>query len=396
MSDFAKCLTCHREFVSSKDKCPYCNVALSKGADTLKGSPEWVNQSLVLLKKTLPKSLLLQAFRPDSDFYAQYNSRENKVEGLHYMAGKLFEWLNIKPNGCVVSFYSEDEMPSEAGKETAGWYTKIPLEGKETEVILVNSKHINSAFAVGAILAHEMMHLYLRRKNVGFEDRLENELLTDLATIQVGFGILVLNGMSYSNNWWLSIILIFVGIRYWHSEQLAFGYFEPKEYGRYALNYFHGMNLSTSDLFNYLNPSSRHFVPHSLFTRSNSPIPYIKKLESQNFKANLLKIGAVSIVLYIVLANGSFESTDKSSLSTQIETCKNEATSLENEIKTNENALKNMKFKLDAYESRNDAENFNSLVDPYNSLLSKVKSEYSQYDSKIDECNKMVDEYNNK
>ena len=50
-----------------------------------------------------------------------------------------------------------------------------------------------------AILSHEIMHQYLRRKGLSFYLEIENEVLTDIATIYTGLGKLSLNGV-YSNS----------------------------------------------------------------------------------------------------------------------------------------------------------------------------------------------------
>ena len=46
-----------------------------------------------------------------------------------------------------------------------------------------------------AILAHEMSHYYLMRKhNIIFDSEQENELLTEINAVYVGFGFLLLRG----------------------------------------------------------------------------------------------------------------------------------------------------------------------------------------------------------
>ena len=116
----------------------------------------------------------------------------------------IFSLLDIEPCGCVIDFCDEKELKGNSSQDTAGVYTTFKDDdGQQREVILINSKHKNDTLAVGAILAHEMMHLYLSRLNVRLQDTQENELLTDSATINTGLSILILNGMSYSNNTWL-------------------------------------------------------------------------------------------------------------------------------------------------------------------------------------------------
>jgi len=254
------------------------------------------DEKISLLKNNLPKDIQDRVFFPDSYFYAGYYN--DNLAGLHYMARVLFEWLEISPNGCIIDFFNEKDYP---GQNAPGFYTKIKNEnGEETEVIFINATHKHDSFSVGAILAHEMMHLYLFRLNLKIDNVLENELLTDLATIRTGLSILILNGMTYSSQWWVTIIVLALGRIYWSSEQLSFGYFKPKEYGKHALSYFNERGLSTGEVFSYMQPESRHFLSSSIIKKSNNPNELIKILEKKYLKSNLIK-GSVAIVAVFII-----------------------------------------------------------------------------------------------
>lgn len=355
----------------------------------------WVKEKNDFLKDKLPKEVQGKPFYPDAFFYAQYY-HNNPLEGLHYMATIIFSLLKIDPNGCIIDFYEENEVQEKSG-DAAGFYTKIKDDnGEEKELILINSKHKDDPLAVGAILAHEMMHLYLFRLNLKLDDTRENELLTDLATINTGFPILIINGMSYSSFWWLTIILVFFGIRYWHSEQLSFGYFKPKEYGEHALSYFKERNLLVRDVIGYINPTSRRFISHIPFLTSRQSTEFIKALEKKHIKTTLAQ-GAVTaiVVTLIIVSGGSDNSSYKQELQSQIQNCRTEIASLENKINLDVSSLNTMESRLTNYENNQDIDNYNKLVGPYNSLLIRSKQEYSDYDNKLSDCNAKVDEYNN-
>ena len=49
-------------------------------------------------------------------------------------------------------------------------------------------------FALGGIIAHEMTHAFLFKREIILEDPQENEAFTDLAAIFIGLGKLVING----------------------------------------------------------------------------------------------------------------------------------------------------------------------------------------------------------
>ena len=160
---------------------------------------KWIEEKRAFLKKTLPQKRGGVLFTPDAHFYAQYHTDHR--QGLHAMASAIFDWLAIKPQGCVIDFYDEKTIQEKGSSDVAGFYTTAEIEGENKEVILINAKHKEDPMHVGAILAHEMMHLYLTRLDIALPDRDENELLTDLATIEMGLPILVFNGMSFSSRW---------------------------------------------------------------------------------------------------------------------------------------------------------------------------------------------------
>jgi hypothetical protein len=355
----------------------------------------WVKEKNDLLRSKLPKDVQESPFYPDVQFYAQYY--KDNLKGLHYMAGVLFSWLKIAPNGCTVDFYDEKEFKKFAG-DTAGFYTKIKNDkGEGNEVILINSKHKANPLAVGAILAHEMMHLYLFRLNLKLEDVQENELLTDLATINTGLAILILNGMTYSSQWYLTIIMAFFGRIYWRSQQLAFGYFKPKEYGYHAMAYFNEHNLSAQHIIGYLNPTSRHFIPHAPFLKGKNTTEYIKLLDKEHKKSNLKKWAIVApfvIIIGYFWISGSVSSSNQSNLSNQIDTCQAAVTALGNQANTDQTTLDNMDTQMTQYQNEGDNTDYNNLVDPYNSLLAQVKQESANYETQRANCNNLVDQYN--
>lgn len=356
----------------------------------------WVKEKNTFLKTKLPNDVQRTPFYPDAYFYAQYYN--DNLKGIHYMAAVLFSWLKIQPNGCTIDFYDEKEFAKFTG-DTAGFYTKIKNEGEENEVILINSKHKNNPLSVGAILAHEMMHLYLFRLGLKLEDVQENELLTDLATIDTGLSILILNGMSYSSQWYLTIIFLALGRLYWRSQQLAFGYFKPKEYGNHAMIYFKEHDLSATDIIGYLNPTSRHFISHTPLLKGKNTTDYIKLLDKQHKKSNLIK-GVIAapfavFILYAWLSGDSGTSTSQSNLAAEINNCKTSVTVLGNKVNSEQSRLDSMDIQMAQYQSDGDTLDYNNLVAPYNTLLTQIKHESADYETQRTNCNNLIDQYNN-
>jgi hypothetical protein len=353
----------------------------------------WIIEKESYLRQKLPQNVQQGLFLPDAIFYIQYYQQADKSDGLHYMASILFNRLKIEPKKCIIDFYSEKDFPAHKG-DTAGFYVKINQEGEEKEVIFINSKHKGNALAVGAILAHEMMHLYLDRLNIRLDDIAENELLTDLATIETGLSILILNGMSYSSQWWLTIILLALGRIYWSSQQLAFGYFKPHQYGRNTARYLREGGIKIEEVLGYLNPSSRGFMPHNRFSRVKPQTEFIRLLQKQHLKSNLIKGSVAAVVVVGLISWSVISGNKKDNLNIQISSCQSEISLLENKTKMDRNDLDNMNTQLDNYKNLGDTDSYNNLVVPHNKLLTQVQAEYADYQTKLSECNSKINEYN--
>jgi hypothetical protein len=54
---------------------------------------------------------------------------------------------------------------------------------------------------IAAVLAHEVMHIFLHRSGIQFSDRIRNEILTDTASVYLGTGWLALNAHRMSTTY---------------------------------------------------------------------------------------------------------------------------------------------------------------------------------------------------
>ena len=81
-------------------------------------------------------------------------------------------------------------------KNTGG---HIGLEYGKKQVFIEISEEILKFKDV--ILAHEITHEYLYINNISFSNKYENEILTDIAAIFLGFGKLMLNGSENEDIW---------------------------------------------------------------------------------------------------------------------------------------------------------------------------------------------------
>ena len=73
--------------------------------------------------------------------------------------------------------------------------------GKKQVFIEISEEILKFKDAILAILAHEITHEYLYINNISFSNKYENEILTDIAAIFLGFGKLMLNGSENEDIW---------------------------------------------------------------------------------------------------------------------------------------------------------------------------------------------------
>ncbi|MGA2631865.1 MAG: hypothetical protein ABSG54_16840 [Terriglobia bacterium] len=353
----------------------------------------WVEEKTKLLKQTLPTDVQARPFYPDDLFYVQYYA--DPLSALHYKAQRLFDLLGIQPSGCVIDFCDEKELTNYFSSDAAGLYTQVKDDDDQAqEVILINAKYKDDPLAVGAILAHEMMHLYLSRLNLRLQDTQENELLTDLATINTGLSILILNGMSYSSDWWLTIIMTVFGRIYWRSEELAFGYFKPAEYGDHSLGYFKERNIAVDDIIGYVNPTSRHFIHCHPSLKSRASTQYMKILERQNRRSNIIKGAIAGIIVLPLMIWGIVSEQNKQNLKRQMENCKAEVTLLGAQIDADTRDVNQLERELNNLKESGHIEQYNGLVEPYNSSLRKINEQISGYEARRVSCNEVIQQYN--
>ena len=78
----------------------------------------------------------------------------------------------------------------------AGLYADINKEEKEIVLNIQNDMEIDTIISV---LAHECTHYLLLSNGIEIKDRVQNEYLTDVTTVLLGFGKFMMNGYKISN-----------------------------------------------------------------------------------------------------------------------------------------------------------------------------------------------------
>lgn len=355
---------------------------------------EWVNQKIGHLYFSLKNEMekTRSPFFPSRDFYNEWSDNDFS---LAVMAQKILFYLDEPVGNFIVAFHN-------GLGDTPGVFT-VTEEGQE--VIFVNDKYIQDPYAVGAVLAHEIMHLYLMsRKHIVLEDANENELLTDLGTIYLGLGILVINGMSYKSNWFLTVMGLFAGLLYVNEQKLAFGYFDPHQYAFYLKEYFKRNNIKLREVAKRIHPKSWHFIGGLPFRVRLSKESIFSREARRKVIFNTIGIFIVLVIggffIYSWTTPDDFNNSYQSNygaitavskeLDNKITKLSTEINKLEATIKSQEQQLEELSKRLDRYKTINDIYNYNSLVPVYNNLISEYEATVELYNQKVNIYNQTI------
>lgn len=132
------------------------------------------------------------------------------------------------------------------------------------DVELSNAVKDNYTYIV-SILVHELTHLYMNR-NMLYRDGVEmthtNEVLTEVASIYLGFGTQVLNSIVDEE-------IVIPGL-YYESKKHFFGYIKPEQFGYIFAKFLFERGILIKNLDKYLSPGAmRHLkIGHHYLLRN--------------------------------------------------------------------------------------------------------------------------------
>jgi hypothetical protein len=167
-------------------------------------------EKLLFLERKLP-------VKPIKSFLEPFDFDSVTEKGLQYAVNKMTKHIGFKEKMFDVCFSVLDS--GHAGKIHLSYW-------EETNLIEVNHAFAGKNEVILGILAHEVTHKVLHKFELEEDDEYENEKLTDLCSIYLGFGKLVLNGKDLTR---------------WNNYSVSFGYLS-KEKLAFAFNLFVGMN----------------------------------------------------------------------------------------------------------------------------------------------------------
>jgi hypothetical protein len=146
----------------------------------------WIDDRLARLAGPLDRHLrgAWSLYAPSAAFYGLLESGDDDdlQQAVEQMAGHV--GLDVAPLAAY-------ELGLRMRFDVAG---QISQGGHRRSRIQIPLFYVGKPLPLGAILAHELTHEVLRRCQIAGADPLETERLTDLASIALGLGCVVLNG----------------------------------------------------------------------------------------------------------------------------------------------------------------------------------------------------------
>ncbi|MBQ7410244.1 MAG: hypothetical protein IJW20_02570 [Clostridia bacterium] len=118
-------------------------------------------------------------------------SEKYVLELLH----EILEYMNLDKDNINLKI---NYISSKYYMKYAGMYSEKVDYSKEKE-ILINIQNDMSMDTVISILAHECTHYLLLSNNIKIDNRMQNECLTDITAIVLGFGKFMVEGYKISN-----------------------------------------------------------------------------------------------------------------------------------------------------------------------------------------------------
>ena len=129
----------------------------------------------------------------DLERHLRYSRFSEKyvLELLH----EILEYMGLNKDNIILKV---NYISSKYYMQYAGMYSE-KLEHTDDKQILINIQNDMTMDTVISILAHECTHHLLLSNNIKLEDRMQNECLTDVTAIVLGFGKYMVEGYKISN-----------------------------------------------------------------------------------------------------------------------------------------------------------------------------------------------------
>ena len=168
-----------------------------KGMNTRNLKNEDIKKYIEISKKSLDKinvdynrNFILNQELERHLRYSRF-SEKYVLELLH----EILEYMGLNKDNIILKV---NYISSKYYMQYAGMYSE-KLEHTDDKQILINIQNDMTMDTVISILAHECTHHLLLSNNIKMKERLQNECLTDITAIILGFGKFMVEGYKISN-----------------------------------------------------------------------------------------------------------------------------------------------------------------------------------------------------
>ena len=200
-----------------------------------------------------------QLLIPDAKFYHCHND----VTLIPQIMGRqILEYLKMPVRSVVASFGGNFNCPGRV--ETSGY----------DYFIEISSEHRNNFRSIGAIIAHEATHVYMKEKGLYYTDTKENEMATDIVAITLGLGLLMLNGFSEKIEHKTNLLG-----EETISHRKFFGYLDPTDAGYFAAYRILTCGFDKEKAVNALTNIAKEYYSAGFFRASSEIDRYHKDLK---------------------------------------------------------------------------------------------------------------------
>lgn len=125
----------------------------------------------------------------NENLYRQLRYSRCDYKYLSKLLSEILEYLNLDKNN--LTFEVVPHISSKYITNAAGLYFE---DTKHIKLYINNADLVETVIAT---LIHEVTHYFLLSQNIRIEDRKQNEILTDITTIYLGFGKLMFEGYKH-------------------------------------------------------------------------------------------------------------------------------------------------------------------------------------------------------
>lgn len=133
---------------------------------------------------------------------------------------KILEHMEMKKDSINLKI---NYISSKYQMSYAGMYIEKELDSNSKKDIILNIQNDMNLDTIISVLAHECTHHLLLSNNIRINNRIQNECLTDITTILLGFGKYMVKGYEISNK------IIYDEINHRSIKKDRVGYLSPKD-----------------------------------------------------------------------------------------------------------------------------------------------------------------------